>query len=71
MTVRVENFIGVWYNYEKGWRLSYAKKGISFSAGVYIKSKMLSINDLSGVKYDILAMGKKLKMQIRLNIFQL
>jgi len=36
------------------------KKAFLFSAGVYLKSKTLSINDLSGVKYDILAMGKRL-----------
>lgn len=36
------------------------KKAFLFSAGKYLPSKSLKINDLSGVKYDILAMEKRL-----------
>ena len=36
------------------------KKAFLFSAGKYSKSKTLLVNNLSGVKYDILAMEKRL-----------
>ncbi len=36
------------------------KQAFIFSAGEYLVSKTLSINDLSGVKYDVLAIEKRL-----------
>lgn len=43
------------------------KKAFLFSAGEYLPSKSLKIDDLSGVKYDISAMEKRL-MQIGFNV---
>ena len=43
------------------------KKAFLFSAGEYLPSRYLKIDDLSGVKHDVSAMEKRL-MQIGFNV---